>query len=451
LRDVVSRNRNVTFVGATVSGSSEVYQAAVSLAGRGIDAFVLPTDNIVYSAFDSVVKAAMPKRLPIFLTDVERLQDGALVSCGYDYASSGIQAARIVDRILKGENPARIPLERYQKMTIGINLKAAKELGITVPPAVMARATLLHDEKKADGKPKRLALFAFSDSLLLKAVCDGILGQLKKSGALERHNVTVDLKNAQNDYSTAQAIVQDIGRRKYDYLVTASSPALQVAANGNKEIPHVFGAVTDPYRMGVARSRAEHLPNITGVATFQPVEPAIKAIRSIFPKAKRIGMIWNPAEANSEACTLKARASARQYGFDLLERTVTSTDEVKDGVAALLAKGVDVFFTSGDNTVGLAISTVAAILRERKVPYFTNDPSDVERGSFFSVGADYYEVGVETARMAERVIGGEDPSKIPIEEFVPEKIGVNQDLATLYGATIPDVLLKKAAVVRKGP
>ncbi len=143
LRDAVSQNRNITFVGTTVAGSSEVYQAAASLAGKKIDAFVLAPDNIVYSAFESIVKAAGPKKIPIFVSDVERLKDGALVACGYDYASSGIQAAHLVDRIIKGESPAGIPFERYTKATLGLNLKVAKELGIKFPQDLVARATII--------------------------------------------------------------------------------------------------------------------------------------------------------------------------------------------------------------------------------------------------------------------------------------------------------------------
>jgi ABC-type uncharacterized transport system substrate-binding protein len=167
-------------------------------------------------------------------------------------------------------------------------------------------------------------------------------------------------------------------------------------------------------------------------------------MRAIFPKAKRVGLLWNPAEANSEACTLKAREAVRKYNFELIEINVTTTDEVKDGLAALLNKGIDIFFTSGDNTVILAFPMIAAILKEHRIPYFTNDPSDVERGSFFSIGADYFEVGVETAKIAERVMAGEAPKDIPIRNFVPERIGVNRDLASLYGVKIPDEYLKKA-------
>ncbi len=449
LRAEIARHPEITFVGATVTGSSEVQQAAQSLVQKRIDAFVLVTDNIVFSALESVIREADTRKIPVILSDVERLGDGALAACGYDYTQSGMQAAHLVHRILRGENPARIPFERYSKLTIGLNPDVAEKLGILLPQSLIDKATLVARSAKTDRRPKRLAVFVFSDSAVLELSTKGIQDELNHSGVLKKHNITVDFKNAQNDYSAAQAIVQDIVRQKYDYMITASSLALQVAANGNKTIPHIFGTVTDPYRMGIAKTSADHLPNITGVATFQPVESAVSAMRMIFPKARRIGIAWNPSEANSEACTLKARAAARKYNFELVEKTVTRTDEVKDAVAALINSGIDLFFTSGDNTVILAQATVAQILQEHKIPYFTNDPSDIERGAFFSIGADYYQVGVETAKMAALVINGKAPKDIPIREYVPEMIGIHEGLVLRYGVTIPDELRKKASVAKR--
>jgi putative ABC transport system permease protein len=449
LKQAVTQNRDVTFVGATVAGSSEVYQAATSLTHKGIDAFVLSPDNIVYSAFDSVIKAADAKKIPVFTGDIERLQAGALAAYGYDYALSGTQAAHLVDRIIKGEKPAHIPFEKYRKLTLKLNDAAAKKLGITFPSDLVAEAAAVYRAAVPGRSARRLCIFQFSDNYLLVESTKGIMDELTKSGTLDKYGITVTLKNSHNDYGTAQAIVQDMVRQGFDYIITVSSLALQVTANGNKTIPHVFGTVTDPYRLGVAKSPSDHIPNLTGIATFQPVEATIKTMRTVFPKAKRIGIVWNPSEASSEACTLKAREWAKKYDFELVERTVTSTDEVKDALSALLNRGIDLFLTSGDNSVILASRTIAEILNGRKIPYFTNDPTDVEHDAFLSIGADYHEVGVETARVAERVIRGETTKEIPIKDYVPEKIGVNLKLAALYGVKIPDSLLSKAAIVKR--
>ena len=146
LQQAVQQDSDAIFVGATVTNSSEVYQAAQSLVRQQIDVFVLATDNIVFSALDSVIKASESRKIPVFMSDVERLSDGILGALGYDYTSSGIQAAHIVDRILKGEDPKSIPFEKYARLTIGVNLQAARKMGISIPAELLDQATVIVGE-----------------------------------------------------------------------------------------------------------------------------------------------------------------------------------------------------------------------------------------------------------------------------------------------------------------
>lgn len=462
LKKAVDRHKDISFVGGNVSGSSEVYQVAASLVQKGIDAFVLPTDNIVYSAFDSVVRAARHKKVPIFFNDVDHPEGGALAVFGYSYTTSGRQAARLADRIIRGEKPASIPFEQYEETVLGINLKVAKELGIIIPRGLLDTATVIVDEdgkkhqrntpggeRRPSSRGKRLAVFQFTDNVILEDCARGVVDELKKSGILQKERIAVDLKNAHGDFPTAQSIAQEMVSAQYDYIVTVSTVSLQVTANHNKKIPHVFGAVTDPVKAGVAKSFTDHPANLTGIATPQPVESTVRLMRKIFPAAKVIGMIWNPAEANSEVCTLMARAAAKKYGFKVVEVQITGTQEIDQALRSILGSSPDIFFTSGDTTVSSVVPSIARKLRERRIPYFTNTPIDIDSGTFLSLGADYYDVGKKTAQIAMRIIKGEDPAGISIILYTPEQLAINLELAGEYGISVPDSLIEKASRVIK--
>ena len=436
---------------ATVTGPAEVLEAARSLVNKGAQVFLNSGDNTVNVSFDSFVKVSQEKKIPVFSVDSEFIEKGSLAVLGPDYFQTGYEGGQYAAKVLGGKNIATIPIRQTKETLFMINLDVARKCGFEVDKAFIKRAQKVVDTTAATtpGQKKRLALFLFSDSTILLEAAQGLTEELERSGILKQHNMTIDTKNSQNEFYLAQSIAQDIVQQQYDYIITLSTPALQVMANTNKKIPHIFGGVTDPYRMGVAKSSTAHLPNVTGVATLQPVETTIRVMREIFPQAKRLGIIWNPAEACSEACTYKARNAVKKYKFDLQETNVNSTSEVLDALRSLLNRNIDLFLTSGDNTVIMALESVAEILKEHRIPYFTNTPSDVDRGAFVSIGADYNEVGRETARMAERVINGENPRSIPINNYVPEKMAINLLLAGEYGIKIPETMLKKAAYIKR--
>lgn len=461
LRQAMAGQGDLSFHGATVAGTGEVQQATQSLLNQGVNVLVLPPDNIIYSAFDAVVSVAQAGNTPVVVSDVELLSHGALAVLGYDYTSSGEQAARLVDRILRGENPRDIPFERYSRLSVGLNTKVAADLKLTLPPEVLAQATVFYPptETATQTRPapspspaaasvpakRRLAVFLFADTPIILDALRGVQEELEQSGALRELGLEVSVKSAQGEMALGQAIAQDLVRQRFDYIVSLSTIALQLAARFNHDIPQVFGAVTDPYVTGVAKSPNDHQPNITGVATFQPVEAVLRTAREIFPQAKRIGLAWNPGELSSEACTKKARELAPRYGFTLLEANVTSPAEVLEGVRGLLAKDIDLFFTSGDSTMLSAFDSVAKLLHQARVPYLSNSCTDVARGAFLAVGPDYYNVGRRTGALAIRLMRGEPPQAVPIVDYVPETLFVNRELADEYKVSLPPAVVKRAA------
>jgi putative ABC transport system substrate-binding protein len=87
-----------------------------------------------------VVDLAAKNRLPAIYARKEFVEAGGLMSYGPSFATDGRDAARLVDKILKGAKPADLPVEQPTKFELMINLKTAKALGLTIPPVVLMRA-----------------------------------------------------------------------------------------------------------------------------------------------------------------------------------------------------------------------------------------------------------------------------------------------------------------------
>ena len=132
-------------VEATADTSAGVLQAAQSFAGR-VDVIYVPTDNTVVSAFSSVVKVAEENKIPIIAGEENLVSQGALATVGVNYYRLGRQTAEMALKIIAGEaEPETMPIESQKETELVINVDAAKTLGITIPDALLEKATIVHN------------------------------------------------------------------------------------------------------------------------------------------------------------------------------------------------------------------------------------------------------------------------------------------------------------------
>ena len=115
-------------------------QAFVRLRQERIAAVIVMPNSVNYSQRYKIVDLALSNRLPLMFAYPDAVRAGALMSYGADLLNLARRAGNYVDRILKGANPATLPVEQRTKYTFLINLKTAKALGLTIPPSLLLRA-----------------------------------------------------------------------------------------------------------------------------------------------------------------------------------------------------------------------------------------------------------------------------------------------------------------------
>ena len=298
----------------------------------------------------------------------------------------------------------------------------------------------------------RVAVFQFSTRRLLDECVGGVLDGLDKEGFVDKQGMKIEKYNAENDLATANAIARSILDRDYDLVITASTPCLQIMAGANQQgkVKHVFCAVTDPFGAGVGISREDpykHPKHLAGIGTFQPVEATFRIAKQLYPELKRVGEAWNPAEACSEACTVKARAICKELGIELVEAQVDSSSAVRETANSLVSRGVQAIWIGGDNTVEIAVDAVIEAARKGNIPVFSNSPANLGRGLLFALGADYVEVGRTAGVLAGKILKGLDPGSVRIEDVMPQRLALN--LGILKGLRdpwrVPPALLASAA------
>jgi ABC-type uncharacterized transport system substrate-binding protein len=122
-----------------VSTSTEVSDAALAMVSRNIDAVCQIAGNLTAASFGGIAEAARKAKLPVFAFQKSQARGGAAVTLARDYYDAGWAAGLFAVRIIRGENPAKIPIESFTKTTLVINPAAARAVGLNIPPSVMKR------------------------------------------------------------------------------------------------------------------------------------------------------------------------------------------------------------------------------------------------------------------------------------------------------------------------
>jgi len=343
-------------------------------------------------------------------------------------------------------------LETFRRLGLGLFLIAAA--GALLLWSDLGSRIQTESPQPTAGKTVRLAILQHASQAILDQGREGMLAGLAERGWREGKNLAVKRYNAEGDMPVGQAIAREMTNGGNDILLTISTPSLQAVANANRStrIPHVFALVTDPVAAGVgvkADNPLDHPAWLAGYGTMQPVAKAFQTAREMNPALKTVGVVWNAAEANSEAQVKLARQVCADMDITLLEATVENSAGVGESAASLTARGAEALWVNGDVTVITAIDSVVAAANKARIPVFTVIPPNVKRGTLFDLGADYHEVGRLAGLLAGDILNGKNPADIPIVNAMPEVLTLNlQALKNLKGTwTVPESLQKTASLL----
>ena len=337
-------------------------------------------------------------------------------------------------------------LALFKKLSLGLAL-----IGAT------SALLLLSDVNRWSAEPNetvRVAVLQFASSPLMEDGVSGMRSGLAENGLREGQDIEIQIYNAEGDIPTANTIASELVSGRFDLVLTSGTPAMQAVANANQggKTIHVFGLVADPFGSGVGLKRddpLDHPAHFVGIGSLLPMAPVIELARELYPGLKAIGLVWNPAESNSEIFTLEARRVCSELGIELLEATVDNSAGVFEAATALAARGAGALLISGDNTVASAPNSILSAAKSARIPAFSILTGNVKLGALFELGANFLEVGRLTGALAARILRGTDPAAIPVANIVPQMLSVN--LTALAGLRdpwkIPQNVLDRADVV----
>jgi putative ABC transport system substrate-binding protein len=271
---------------------------------------------------------------------------------------------------------------------------------------------------------------------------------LGETGYVGGRNVAIEYRWAGDRSDQLPAMVDDLVRRQVSVLaVLGSTPAALAAKAASTTVPIVFTIAGDPVQVGLVASLNRPGGNLTGVVTLN-VEIApkrLELLHELFPTATSFALLVNPANpALAEPVSEHVQAAARMLGVKLHVLHVSSETELDAalGTAARLQVaglmiGPDAFFNS-------RIEQLAALTSRHALPAVYQWREFTVAGGLLSYGSSitdvYRQVGVYTGR----ILKGEKPADLPVEQTTKVELFVNLKAAKAFGITVPTALLVRA-------
>ena len=295
---------------------------------------------------------------------------------------------------------------------------------------------------------KSVAVTAIVEHPALDSVRDGVKEGLAAAGFEEGKNLKWQYQSAQGNTGTAAQIARKFVGDRPDVIVAIATPSAQAVAAATKDIPLVYSAVTDPMAAQLVPSMAPSGNNVTGVSDVLELDKQIALMKQVVPTAKRVGVVYNPGEANSVVVVKALREALPKQGMSLVEAAAPRTVDVGAAARSLIGK-VDLFYTSTDNNVVSAYESLVKVGNDAKIPMIAADTDSVKRGAIAALGIDYRNLGRQTGAVVARILKGEKPGAIASETSSKLELFVNPGAAEKQGVKLSDAVLKSAAQIVK--
>jgi putative tryptophan/tyrosine transport system substrate-binding protein len=268
---------------------------------------------------------------------------------------------------------------------------------------------------------------------------------LSERGYVEGQNVMVEYHWLDGQYDRLPALMADLVRRRVAVVATPGNTAGALAAKAaTATIPIVFGVSEDPAKIGLVASLARPGGNATGINFFVGEVSAkrLGLLHELLPKAIRVAMLLNPANATSAETTLRqVQEAARTAGLQMLVFNASTSGEIEGAFAILAGERADALFVAGDAFFLSRRVQLATLAAHHRIPAAYADRDIVAVGGLMSYGTDiadmYRQAGVYTSQ----ILKGARPADLPVQQSTKFQLSINLQTARTLGIEVPSTLL----------
>jgi putative ABC transport system substrate-binding protein len=277
-------------------------------------------------------------------------------------------------------------------------------------------------------------------------IIDGLRVGLKQLGFEEGKQITFAIRDWKGDAKAAEAEAKNFEQEKVSLIYTTSTNSTIAARRATAEIPIVFCAGTDPVVLGLVDSFAKPGGRLTGI--YQPATDLtakrLEILKEIVPKLRRVVTFYDPRRPTGVESSKFAREAGQRMGVQLVERHITSVEELQAAVRALKAGEVDGYLAVSDAVASNQAQLIIDTARVKRLPTMFDFLSHVTKGGLASYAVSFHEMGRLSAKYVQRILTGVKPQDLPVEGIDKIELVINLRTAKDIGLSVPPNVLARA-------
>lgn len=268
---------------------------------------------------------------------------------------------------------------------------------------------------------------------------------LQKRGWTEGRNIRIETRYAGGSADRARTYAEDLAKLNPDVLFAAATSNLAALSRATTTIPIVFAQVTDPVGAGFVSSLARPGGQITGFTQheFSIGIKWMELLKELAPQTERIALIYDPQNPATDGYRSVIKASVQPFRVQLSEHPVRNAAEIEDAAGLIAAKPNSGFVVLPGPTPTANRDVVIALAHKHRLPAVYPFRYWVAAGGLAFYGIDNIELYRQAASYVDRILKGERPGDLPIQNATKFELVINLKTARALGLNPPNSLLAR--------
>jgi len=253
-------------------------------------------------------------------------------------------------------------------------------------------------------------------------------------------------ETVRGEYDRLPSLAADLVARSVTVIFSGDGTSTFAAKAATSTIPIVFTVGIDPVAFGLVASLSHPGGNLTGVAALlgELWPKRLELLHELVPKAGTIGVLVNPANRNADSNTRNLQAAALALGLRLEVFPATTDRDIDAAFATIPQRRAEALLIGDDPFFNTRREQLVALAADHRVPAIYFAPEFVASGGLITYGPSFTAMNRIAGEYTARILKGEKPADLPVQQSTTFELVVNMKTATALGLTVPPYILARA-------